>query len=147
MLGFGVGLVGKILFAAVQFSGQLAGEQMGFGLVNAIDPTGSHQISVVAEMMYLASILVFLLGNFHHGFLRVILSSYSVLPPGGAIVTEGLNAFMKGMGSALFSFSLQFAMPVIVIVFAVNVGLGMIARAVPQVNVFMESFPLRIFGG
>lgn len=147
LLGFGVGLVGRILFATVQFSGQLAGEQMGFGLVNAIDPTGSHQISVIAEMLYLGSILVFLMADLHHVFLQAILSSYGVLPPGTAMMTQGVNGFMVGMGSALFSFSLQFAMPVIVIVFAINVGLGMIARAVPQVNVFLESFPLRILAG
>ena len=147
LLGFGIGMIGRILFGVIQFAGQMAGEQMGFGLVNAIDPTGSHQISVVAEMQYVLSILVFLSADLHHGFIHVIGASYEALPPGGASATPGVAEFMMGLGSVLFSFSLQLAMPIILIVFAINVGLGMIARGVPQINVFLESFPLRIIAG
>ena len=50
-LGFGIGLIGKVMFAIVQYSGQIAGEQMGFGIINAIDPTGAHQISVTSASM------------------------------------------------------------------------------------------------
>jgi len=80
LLGFGLGLIGKILFAIVQFSGQLAGEQMGFGIVNAIDPTGSHQVSVVAEMLYVMSILIFLTSGIHRAFISVLAQSFSTLP-------------------------------------------------------------------
>jgi flagellar biosynthetic protein FliR len=147
LLGFGIGLIGRILFAIVQFSGQVAGEQMGFGLINAIDPTGSHQISVIAELQYLLAILIFLSTDLHHTFLIVLTQSFTALPPGGATLTPGVADFMMRLGSILFSLSLRFAMPVIVIIFAINVALGLIARAVPQVNVFLESFPLRIIAG
>lgn len=147
LFGFGVGLIGRILFAVVQFSGQLAGEQMGFGIINAIDPTGSHQISVVAEMLYVLSILIFMTADLHHSFLSVLARSFQVLPPGGATINAGVTDFMMNMGKTLFDFSLRFAMPVILIIFVINVSLGMIARGVPQINVFMESFPLRIIAG
>jgi len=147
ILGFGIGMIGRIFFAIIQFSGQVAGEQMGFGLINAIDPTGPQQISVVAELQYLLAILVFLTANMHHTFIAVLGQSFSILPPGGATLTPGVSEFMTRLGTALFSLSLRFAMPVIAIIFAINVGLGMIARAVPQINVFLESFPLRIIAG
>lgn len=147
LLGFGFGLIGRILFAIVQFSGQLMGEQMGYGIINAIDPTGSRQVSVVAEMLYMLAILLFLASNLHHVLLATVVKSFSVLPPGGAALTAGAAKFMLSLGGALFDLSLRFAMPVIVIVFTINVALGMIARAVPQINVFMESFPLRIIAG
>lgn len=147
LFGFSIGFIGKIVFAVVQFSGQIMGEQMGFGLVNAIDPTGSHQTSVIAELQYILAILIFLVANFHHGFLRAAAASFSVVPPGGAVVGVGLTSLMMGLGAMLFALAVKFAMPIIVIVFAINVGLGMIARAVPQLNVFLESFPLRIMAG
>ena len=146
VFGFALGFVGRLLFAIVQFAGQLAGEQMGFGLINAIDPS-SHQISVVAEMQYMMAVLIFLLAGVHHVFILAIARSFEVLPPGGAGLSGGVTDIMMTLGSQLFSLSLQFAMPVIIIIFAINIALGMIARAVPQINVFMESFPLRIIGG
>ncbi|MEN6625666.1 MAG: flagellar biosynthetic protein FliR [Candidatus Sumerlaeia bacterium] len=147
LFGFAIGFVGKIVFAIIQFAGQIAGEQMGFGLVNAIDPTGSHQTSVVAELQYVMAVLIFLAGNFHHGFLAAAAASFQTLPPGAAVAGNGLAALMSGLGGMMFAMAVKFAMPIIVIVFAINVGLGMIARAVPQINVFMESFPLRIMAG
>lgn len=146
-LGFGVGLIGKILFAIVQFSGQLMGEQMGFGIINAIDPTGSRQVAVISEMLYLLSILVFMAADMHHVLLLTLARSFEILPPGGVRVTAGVASYMMGLGSAMFDLSLRFAMPVVLIVFVINVALGMIARGVPQINVFMESFPLRIIAG
>lgn len=147
LLGLGVGLIGRLMFAIIQFSGQIAGEQMGFGLINAIDPTGSHQISVVAELQYILSILIFLTADLHHLVLAVISQSYEILPPGGVTIGGDVVELMMRMGSTLFSLAVQLAMPIIVVIFAINVGLGMVARAVPQINVFMESFPLRIIAG
>ncbi len=147
LLGFGLALIGRILFAIVQFAGQLVGEQMGFGIVNSIDPTGSHQIAVVAELMYILSILLFLTWDMHHILLGVAAESFRVLPPGGAGINAGVSDFMVRLGTVLFSLSLQLAMPIIIIIFAINVALGLITRGVPQINVFMESFPLRIIAG
>ena len=147
MLGFSVGFIGRVMMAVVQFSGQVAGEQMGFGLINTIDPTGSNQISVIAELQYLMAIMVFLALDLHLSFLAAAAASFHTLPPGSAVVGAGLTAMMMDLGRTLYSLSLSLAMPVILIVFSINVGLGMIARAVPQMNIFLESFPLRILAG
>lgn len=147
LLGFSLGFIGKLLFAVIQFSGQVGGEQMGFGIVNAINPTSGHQVSVVAEMQYLLAILVFLSSGLHHVFISVLANSFAVLPPGSAEFTPGVADFFMNMGSALFNLSVRFAMPVIVVIFAINMGMAMIGRAVPQINIFIESFPLRIMAG
>lgn len=147
LLGISVGLVGRGLFSVIQFAGQIGGEQMGFGLVNAIDPTGSHQISVVAEMEYLLGIMVFLTADMHHAFLGVMAASFEILEPGQAVFTGGVAEFFLDLGRVIFSLAVQFAMPVIVVIFVINVAMAMMGRAVPQINVFLESFPLRIIGG
>lgn len=147
LLGFSVGLIGRAMFAVVQFSGQIGGEQIGFGLINTIDPTSSHQISVIAELQYLLSVLVFLTSGLHHVFFAAMAASFDSLPPGTAVLSSGVGAFFIQLGGAVFSLAVRFAMPVIAVVFIINVAMAMIGRAVPQINVFLESFPLRIIGG
>jgi flagellar biosynthetic protein FliR len=147
LLGMCVGFVGRGLFAVVQFAGQIGGEQMGFGIVNSIDPGGMHQIAVVAEMQYLLSILVFLTAGLHHIFIAGLAASFDVLEPGQAVLTAGAANFFVDFGRTIFALTLQFAMPVILVVFIVNLAMAMIGRAVPQINVFLESFPLKIIAG
>ncbi len=147
LLGMVVAMVGRGLFAVVQFSGQLAGEQMGFGIVNTLVPSGGQQVSVVAELQYLLSVMIFLAVGIHHIVIAVIVTSFGILAPGAAVMTSDVGDFFVSFGQAIFALSLQLAMPVIVVVFAINMAMAMIGRAVPQVNVFLESFPLRIIGG
>jgi flagellar biosynthetic protein FliR len=147
LLGFGVALCGSIMFAVVQASGQIAGEQMGFGMVNSIDPTEAREISVVSELQYVLGAALFFCSGMHRPFLRLIAWSFSALPPGQAAINASVVALIMKLGGVMFALTLGFAMPIIAIVFVINVALGMIGRAVPQVNVFMESFPLRIIAG
>lgn len=147
LLAFSVGFIGRAMFAIIQFAGQIAGQQMGFGLINSIDPTGSNQVSVIAEMQYVLAVLIFFLADLHHIFLSVAIGSFEVLPPGAARLTPELSGHMMELGRMLFSLALQFAMPVIAVIVALDVALGLIARAVPQLNVLFESFPIRIIGG
>jgi len=147
MLGFAIGLVGKIMFGIVQFSGQIAGEQMGFGLINTLDPSAMHQISVVAEMQYILAVLVFLVADFHHLVIKVLSASFRILSPGQAMSNPGVLEYFLRLGETMFELSLQFAMPVVIVIFSVNIGMAMIGRAVPQVNIFLESFPIRIISG
>lgn len=147
MLGFAFGLVGKIMFAVIQFSGQIAGQQMGFGLINTLNPSSARQISVVAEMQYLLSVLVFLISDFHHLLISVLAVSFQVLAPGQAAFNSGVAEYFLQMGVTLFDLAVRFSMPVVIVVFAVNMGMAMIGRAVPQVNIFLESFPIRIMAG
>jgi flagellar biosynthetic protein FliR len=147
LLGFSLGFVGKILFAIVRCAGQLGGAQMGFGIVNAIDPTGRPQISVVADAQHLLSMLIFLATDAHHVLFSALAASFEMLDPGSAAASAGLGAYFAQMGRTLFSLALQFAMPVIIVVFAIDVAMAMLGRAVPQIDVFIESFPPRIVGG
>lgn len=147
ILAFGVALIGHMMFGIIQYSGQLAGEQMGFGMINAIDPTGSHQVSVVAELQYVLAILLFFATGLHQPVFRLIAWSFSAVPPGGGTLTLRASTMMVDLAGTMFGLALGFAMPVIAIVFSINIGLAMVARAVPQINIFMESFPLRIVAG
>jgi flagellar biosynthetic protein FliR len=146
LLGMGLAFIGRLMFSIIQYSGQIIGQEIGFGLVNSLDPT-AHQVTVVAEMQYMLGIMLFFALNLHHQIFQVLADSFTLLPPGSAGATLDLSRLMLRLGSTLFSLSIGFAMPVVAINFAINVAMGMVGRAVPQLNVFVESFPVRIIAG
>lgn len=81
LLGLGVALMGKLIFAGVQIGGQLSGMQIGFGFSNVVSPTESAEISITAQQKYLLSILLFLILNIHYLFFKALALSFSIIPP------------------------------------------------------------------
>lgn len=146
-VGLALGTIGRIMFAIVQFAGQLAGEQMGFGMVNAIDPGEQSEVSVVAEIQYLSAIILFYALDMHHVLFMALARSYELLGPGEAVMTQGASLFMVKLGTMVYALSVRFAMPVLTTIFAIHVSLGLVNKAVPQINVLFEGFPVKIFSG
>jgi len=143
-LGALLGLVAQLIFAGVQMGGQLAGMQMGFGMVNLIDPTTHAQVTVVAEFQNLMALLVFLVLDIHHVLLVAVLESFRTAPPGGmALEGVGLRAAVALAGN-VFSLGVRIAAPVMIALLLSNATLGLLARTVPQLNVFVVGFPLNV---
>lgn len=147
VLGASFGLVGRILFAAVQFGGHIMGEQIGFGMAQQMDPTQSGQMPVFAQMLFIASILLFFAVNAHHVFIQLMAQSFHEVPPGNIRIAADLTAFFVEQGARLFYLAVQISLPVVAVVFITNAAMGMLAKGVPQINVFLESFPIRIMVG
>lgn len=143
----GIGLVGKMLFAGIQAGGQLAGMQIGFGFANVVSPTESHQISVMAQFQYLLSLLTFFLLNIHYFFFKALASSFDIIPPFQLKFSGSLLQLLNERALAMFALGIKISAPVIAAMLLVNVVLGLISKAVPQMNVFIESFPVRILFG
>lgn len=140
-----MGLAMSMLFAAVHVAGQLMGTQMGFGVVNVIDPTTYQQVGVVGQILNILALFAFLALDGHIALLRALFESFQELPLGGVSPDAGLVlAELVRLGARLFELGLQMALPVTCVVLLVNVGLAVIARTVPQVNVFMVGFIITI---
>jgi flagellar biosynthetic protein FliR len=143
-LGAMIGLVAQLVFAGVQMGGQLAGMQMGFGMVNLIDPQSHAQVTVIAEFQNLMALLVFLVLDVHHVLIAAVLESFRTAPPGAfALAGVGLRAVVALAGD-VFSLGVRIAAPVMVALLLSNATLGLLARTVPQLNVFVVGFPLNI---
>ncbi|MBP8984733.1 MAG: flagellar type III secretion system protein FliR [Syntrophobacterales bacterium] len=147
MVGAVIGFTARLIFAGIQLAGQLVGFQMGFAIVNVIDPANNAQVSIIAEFLYLIAVLLFLSLNGHHMFISAIAESFRLAPPPGFHLTgpllQGLMTFMRDM----FEVALKIGAPVIAMMFFMSVGLGLVARTVPQINVFIVGFPLQIAVG
>lgn len=144
LIGVIIGFTARLLFAAVQLAGQLVGFQMGFGIVNVIDPQTSTQVSIIAQFQNVITLLVFLAVNAHYWFILAIASSFELIPPLGFCFTDSLMEAIVGLSCNMFVIAAKVAAPTIAILFFTSVALGLIARTVPQMNIFIVGFPLKI---
>lgn len=144
LVGLTLAFITQVIFAAVEFSGQIVGMQMGFSMASVIDPSMGSQTQIMSVMQSLLATLFFLSLNIHHTFIRAIVDSFSIIPLGGWQISEQLIRFLVKVTSDVFILGIRLAAPVMVTLLLTSVVLGIMARAFPQMNVFMVSFPLNI---
>lgn len=147
IVGAAIAFVARVIFAAVQMAGEIMGIQMGVSIANIIDPITSAQVSILSEFLYIVALLIFLALDAHHIFLSAISESYRVVPMLGVHIGSGMAREMLLLTQTIFVTGIKIAAPVMAVLLFVNVGLGIVARTVPQVNVFIVGFPLQIMMG
>jgi flagellar biosynthetic protein FliR len=143
-IGVVIGLAAQLILSGVQLGGQLAGIQMGFGIVNLIDPQTHAQVSVIAEWEQLLALLVFLVLDVHHLLLQALIGSFRSAPPGAVLVSATSLQGVVALASDLFVVGVRVAAPVLIAMLLTNGALGVLARTVPQLNVFVVGFPLNV---
>jgi flagellar biosynthesis protein FliR len=142
-----IGFSARIIFAAVQMAGEVMGTQMGVSIANVIDPITSTQVSIISEFLYLIALLVFLIVDAHHIFIAALSESYKTVPMLGMHFGGPLAREMLLMTQSMFVTAVKISAPIMAVLMFVNVGLGIVARTVPQINVFIVGFPLQIAAG
>jgi flagellar biosynthetic protein FliR len=134
-----------LLFAALAFTGQLIGIQMGFAIANVVDPTSRQQVGILAQILNLFGLALFLAVDGHLYLLQALFKSFETVPLGGASPQHNLIvASLVQQGSEIFSLGLKIGLPVVCVVLLVNCGLATLARTVPQVNIFVIGFLITI---
>ncbi len=144
LVGVMVGFVFYSLFIAVQMAGAFIGFQMGFAIVNVIDPITSQQISIMAQFKFIMAMLIFFLLDGHHMMLEAIVASYKLVPLGEAVFRFSLHNEIAKLIIGIFVIAIKLAAPVMATLILTDVGLGVISRTVPQMNIFIVGFPLKI---
>lgn len=144
LVGLTLAFISQIIFAAVEFSGQIIGMQMGFSISSIIDPIMGAQSQTMSVIQSLLATLLFLSLSIHHQFIKAIADSFRIIPLGGWKMSEPLLKFMVHATTDVFVLGIRLAAPVMVTLLLTSVVLGVMARAFPQMNVFMVSFPLNI---
>ncbi len=142
-----IGLAIKFIFTGIEFAGQIASFQMGIGMASAYDPINSAQVTVLGKFMSILALLIFLSVNGHLMVILALKKSFEAIPPYGfhlsGAAIDGLIVFSK----EVFLLALKFSAPVVAILVFVNIALGIMARSVPQLNMFVIGFALTIAVG
>jgi flagellar biosynthetic protein FliR len=144
LLGLIIGLSVKLIFAGIQLAGQMVGYQMGLAIANVMDPAQSQQALLLAQFNNLMALLVFLTINAHYWFIRALTQSYRMIPPLNVHFSGSLMEYLVELSGKMFVISIQVGAPVIAALLVTSAAFGLMARMVPQMNVFIVAMPVKI---
>ncbi|GGF10939.1 flagellar biosynthetic protein FliR [Halobacillus andaensis] len=146
-VGLTVGLLAYIILAAIQIAGGFIDFQMGFAIANVIDPQTGVQSPLIGQYMYTITLLFILAVNGHHLMIDGVFYSYELIAIDQLIPIHNENwiVYIIDAFNQMFVIAFLMAVPIVGCLFLVDVALGIIARTVPQLNVFVVGLPLKIF--
>jgi len=144
MLGMIIGFLASLIFYAFQIAGQIIDFQVGLSLANVINPSFETQSSPIGELLFVSSMLIFLLVGGYIPVIEAIGYSFTLVPL-GSITLKGpiLLYSFKLIGDFTLQVALRFAAPIITLLILVDIITGIIARTVPQINIFIIGLPLK----
>lgn len=147
LIGLIMGFACSFIFYGIQTAGTLLDTQIGFGMVNVIDPQFGQQVPLIGNFKYILAILVFLTTNSHHLFLAAIVYSFKSIPITQAVFSPVLTDIIVDMVIAVFIVALKISLPVLISLLLTDVALGILARTMPQMNIFVVGMPGKIIVG
>jgi flagellar biosynthetic protein FliR len=145
--GLLVGAMAAIIMSSLQVAGFLISSQIGLSYAQTIDPTQNTQGAVVGNFMTLLGVVALFATNMHHLAIGAIAGSYRLLPPGAALPVSDMAQLVIRLVSGSFALGFQLAAPFLVFGFAVYAGLGLLARLMPQLQIFFLAMPINILCG
>lgn len=148
ILGIILGWITLLIFTSIQVAGSFIDIQNGMGMANVTDFQTGNQIPLLGNFKYVIAVLLFFSLNIHHILIDGIISSYEVLPIAGewasnlnneTIITFVITSFIQ-----MFIIAFKIAAPIVVTLLLTDIGLGILSRTVPQLNVYVVGMPLKV---
>ena len=147
LIGVVLGATARVTLAALQVAGAVIAQQLGLGFVTSVDPTQGQQGVVIGNFLTLLGITMLFATDSHHLVIAALNDSYSVFSPGEVVPSGDVAALATRAFSAAFRLGMQLAAPFLVFGLVFNVGLGVLARLMPQMQVYFVGVPLSIMTG
>ncbi|MBU8877846.1 flagellar type III secretion system protein FliR [Bacillus sp. FJAT-29790] len=147
LVGLLIGFIAYLILAAIQIAGGFIDFQMGFAIANVIDPQTGAQSPLMGQYLYTIGLFFLLTVNGHHLMLDGVFYSYRFIPldqPWIPFGNEKMVEYVIRSFNSMFVIAFQMAIPVVGSLFLVDIALGIVARTVPQLNVFVVGLPLKI---
>jgi flagellar biosynthesis protein FliR len=137
LIGMGMGIATNLVFEAVQLTGQILGVQMGYSLVNILDPQTQVETTVVAMFYQSIVMLLFLRMDVHYWLLRAVGNSFRYVPPGSAHLNSLFTVSILNTVGDMFGLGIQIAAPVLSATLAADIILGLLGKASPQMPLML----------
>ncbi len=145
-IGVLMGLTLQIVSAALVVAGQSISTSMGLGMANLMDPNMGN-VPVISQFLLICSTLIFLGLGGHVLVISMVLETFRLIPIGSAIDLTNLFGLLISWSAMIFLGGVLLALPIIVALLFINIGLGVITRAAPALNIFAVGFPAMIVAG
>jgi flagellar biosynthesis protein FliR len=147
IIGIVLGATARVTFAALQVAGAVIAQQMGLGFVTAVDPTQGQQGLLIGNFLTLLGLTLLFATDSHYLVIAALNESYKVFSPGEMLPTGDVAALATRAFTAAFRIGMQLSAPFLVFGLVFNIGLGVLARLMPQMQVYFVGVPLAILAG
>ncbi len=147
LVGVVLGLLARLAIAAMQIAGSVIAQQMGLGFVTAVDPTQGQQGILLGNFLSVLGITMVFATDMHHLVIAGLNDSYTLFRPGEIPLMGDVAAAVTGVAASAFRIGVQLAAPFLVFGLLFNLGLGVLSRLMPQMQVFFVGMPLSILAG
>ena len=147
LIGVAIGFAVQVVFDALLLAGQAIAMTMGLGFATLVDPSRGIATPVVGQFFIILGLLMFLAVDGHLLLLHVLADSFRWMPPGPAGIDSVSLATLVAWGGKIFEAGIVIALPAVVGLLVINVALGVVSRAAPQLNLFAVGFPLGMLFG
>jgi flagellar biosynthesis protein FliR len=147
LIGVLLGFTLRLAFSAVDLAGELIGLQMGLSFAVFYDPQNGAQTPVLSEILGLLATLIFLAMNGHLLALSVLAESFKLLPVSATPIAAGGFKSLLAWTATLFSAGVLLSLPLVAALLIANIGMGVLSRVAPQLNLFAIGFPVTMVAG
>ncbi len=146
-MGYLVGLVVNLFLAVPSYAGHIMDEQMGMAMAQTYDPSFQGQATPAGNVLNIFTILLFFTANGHQTLLRLVLDSGAVVPFGSAAFGEAAADKIAGLFIDCMLLAVKLCLPVLGAELMGQVGMGVLMKAIPQINVFAINIELKVLVG
>jgi flagellar biosynthetic protein FliR len=146
-IGAVLGLTARLTIAGLQIAGNVIAQQLGLGFVTAVDPTQGQQSVIVGNFLTILGVTLIFATDLHHLVIAALDDSYTLFHPGEIPLLGDVAALTTRTVAAAFRIGIQLSAPFLVFGLLFNLGLGVLARLMPQMQVFFVGLPLSILLG
>ncbi|HWV42074.1 flagellar biosynthetic protein FliR [Pseudorhodoplanes sp.] len=147
LIGAILGLVARLSVSALQVAGTVIAQQIGLGFVTAVDPTQGQQNVIVGNFLAMLGLTLIFATDLHYLVIAALNDSYRIFAPGAAIMVGDVAKLMTDTVAGAFKVGIQLSAPFLVFGLLFNLGLGVLSRLMPQMQVFFVGMPLSIMLG
>ncbi len=147
LVGVVLGLTARLTVSALQVAGAVVAQQMGLGFVTAADPTQGQQNVIVGNFLTILGVTLVFATDLHYLVIAALNDSYRLFAPGATFLTGDIAALFTGTVAGAFKVGIQLSAPFLVFGLLFNLGLGILSRLMPQMQVFFVGLPLSILLG
>lgn len=142
--GLTIGFALNFIFYAISSAGVLIGFDMGLSMATVFNPMEEANENVISQIIYFMALLIFLLINGHHYIITAVVTSFKTIPLGKFTLNEPVYTFLVKYSAIVFILAVKIAAPLMVSFFLIHIGEGIIARVIPQMNIFFVAQPLTL---
>jgi flagellar biosynthesis protein FliR len=147
IIGIVLGATARVTLSALQVAGSIIAQQMGLGFVTSVDPTQGQQGLLIGNFLTLLGVTMLFATDSHHLVIAALDDSYKVFSPGEIMASGDVASLATRAFAAAFRIGLQLSAPFLVFGLVFNIGLGVLARLMPQMQVYFVGVPLSIVAG